>query len=489
MLNILRKDFQGNRKVVLRNEVYRKSGNLLVADVIRDADTIVRYANGRLAHREDDLSILSDFVELHCYKAYGLRGGKGGFGTQLKSNARRNVGADISSCKSLATGRSLRSEANAKRIEEWRRRLKEGKSVVNTNSSKVSEKKGIGFCEDYKKQGYCLRGDLCSFAHTKDEQSLTVGTMIERRRSKKRVKSEGNYVNVYKRATEANKINLMDSVKLGLAKKNIKKRNKNESIQLLCGEAYIEGSCRIEAASAFPSLVVDKFALLRGNFYFECEIVNPGVFQVGFVTNKFMPDENNGTGVGDIKNSFAYGPKRNIVFLGGEELKGSAENNLKRGTIVGCFIELDKHFIVYSIDGSVLNDSYMNFESNEVLFPAISLELETCVELKFDNLQYDNISQFYKDFSKTKKPDVDLVDTKKKETETSASQVIIDLMKYPTYIHLQKDLSNDQITQQLRLRGAKSAGAPPDRVKRLFSLRGLTEVPKNLRAKRKKSGN
>ena len=71
----------------------------------------------------------------------GLSGGKGGFGSLLRSmNPKKTLADNFESCRDLS-GRRLRTVANEQRLEEWRRRQQEEEKFVAEENKEYEQQR------------------------------------------------------------------------------------------------------------------------------------------------------------------------------------------------------------------------------------------------------------------------------------------------------------------------------------------------------------
>jgi len=71
----------------------------------------------------------------------GLKGGKGGFGSLLRSmNPRTKQVENFDSCRDL-TGRRIRDAQNEKRVEEWQKKKEEEEKEVEEENRKYEQQK------------------------------------------------------------------------------------------------------------------------------------------------------------------------------------------------------------------------------------------------------------------------------------------------------------------------------------------------------------
>lgn len=71
-----------------------------------------------------------------------------------------------------------------------------------------------------------------------------------------------------------------------------------------CEITNTDGGYMLQCRKGFTS-VTSKLKVTGGKWYYEAVIISSGLKQIGWVTPDFVPDEN-GNGVGDDNNSWAY---------------------------------------------------------------------------------------------------------------------------------------------------------------------------------------
>ena len=105
----------------------------LISDTIGVPLDLLRFTqNGRLT--------LKPNVSCTLHISLGLPGGKGGFGSLLRSmNPKKTLADNFESCRDLS-GRRLRTVYNEQRMEEWKQRQEEEEKFVQREN------------EDYEKQ-------------------------------------------------------------------------------------------------------------------------------------------------------------------------------------------------------------------------------------------------------------------------------------------------------------------------------------------------
>ena len=115
------------------------------------------------------------------------------------------------------------------------------------------------------------------------------------------------------------------------------------------------------------------YSVDSGCWYYEVEVVTSGVMQIGWATkrSKFLNHE--GYGIGDDEYSQAYDGCRQLMWY---NAACEAQEQLPRwreGDVVGCFIDIDRQAIVFSLNGAQLPPFSQVFRSaTSGFFPAAS---------------------------------------------------------------------------------------------------------------------
>ena len=89
-----------------------------------------------------DLRALENYDELSSIRmSLTVCGGKGGFGSLLRSmNPKKNLADNYDSCRDLS-GRRLRTVQNEQRMEEWKRRQEEEEKFVKEENKLYEQQK------------------------------------------------------------------------------------------------------------------------------------------------------------------------------------------------------------------------------------------------------------------------------------------------------------------------------------------------------------
>jgi hypothetical protein len=103
-------------------------------------------------------------------------------------------------------------------------------------------------------------------------------------------------------------------------------------------------------------------AITSGIYYYEVQLITPGVMQIGFATKQSKFLNHDGFGIGDDDQSFAYDGCRQLLWQNAK----SQQTNLprwKEGDIVGCLIDLEKFEIIFSLNGQMSEPSSELFKN------------------------------------------------------------------------------------------------------------------------------
>jgi hypothetical protein len=102
--------------------------------------------------------------------------------------------------------------------------------------------------------------------------------------------------------------------------------------------------------------VVSQRLALR--WYYEVELGNDGVVQVGWAGADFGADDGAGDGVGDDAHSWGFDGCRGRAWTAGAaEAYGGAEG-WKKGDVVGCRVDVDKGEASFSVNGADLGVAF-----------------------------------------------------------------------------------------------------------------------------------
>jgi ATP-dependent RNA helicase DDX1 len=124
-----------------------------------------------------------------------------------------------------------------------------------------------------------------------------------------------------------------------------------------------------------------------GKWYFEFELLNDNLYQVGWVNDLYVSNPAEGKGVGDCRHSWAVDLYRNAKW---HEQEDGMTNRLPYGTqtkwttggVLGCYLDLNKMEMSFSYDGNHLGVAFDDFHIGRGLRPGFSTHLQQ--EAKFN---------------------------------------------------------------------------------------------------------
>ena len=184
--------------------------------------------------------------------------------------------------------------------------------------------------------------------------------------------------------------------------------NNRLQFALVDGQAHFNSESRkiTNVGTDFATVAVLGAPIVTGKYYFELEILQSRLMQIGWANMRSKYNAREGFGVGDNPSSWSWCGERNVLFHG-TDCRPRAYGNMSRGPwqkgdIVGCAIELPsleegdkKGKIHYWLNGDYLgvafNNVYVRDSNGEVLplHPAISITQNTPNPVRF-NFGEDN---------------------------------------------------------------------------------------------------
>jgi len=103
---------------------------------------------------------------------------------------------------------------------------------------------------------------------------------------------------------------------------------------------------------------VSGLALTRGRWYWEVEVVEPGIGQVGFADVSFLGNNDEGQGVGDDRHSFAYDGQRILTWVAGSRPFGRPWNG---GDVICVAVDLDARAAWFGLNGDYAHPMGLSF--------------------------------------------------------------------------------------------------------------------------------
>lgn len=370
-----------------------------------------------------------DFRHVRVRVQSSLRGGKGGFGTLLRSSARQsgaNLTTDFGACRDLQ-GRRLRHVNDEIKLRKWReaQEAKE-KGIVSGDAADAMFDTPSGlynwhlmvpsWADISKKATRKIQRQFKRMQQAEDK--------IEQEKQEKKAQYERSVTMYVQKGTESsNKVknDVMSAVKEGLRVQNEKKRKHQElqqrqlestaleafqnedrpnSLCALSGDVVVEEArkgdgktvLQIQSQSDFSTLALflDKPApkatkAVSSVLYYEVRLVTGGLAQIGWADmtcQDFHPNSEEGEGVGDDKGSFGYDGSRGLKFHNGTE-EVFPNSTWKAGDVVGCHYNLKTGDVSYSVNGTDLGVAFTvpAKQPGKLLFPGISCNGGEILEL------------------------------------------------------------------------------------------------------------
>jgi len=139
----------------------------------------------------------------------------------------------------------------------------------------------------------------------------------------------------------------------------------------------------LKANSSFPSLKASGVELKKGKWYYEMQLIETGLVQIGWADGEYRGDASRGQGVGDDSHSWAYDGSRTVKFHGGSSGYGKSWS---KGDVVGCAVDLDSGVCSFSLNGDFedpMGLAFSDMSPSRFLTPAVSLNSGPTVRLLF----------------------------------------------------------------------------------------------------------
>lgn len=128
----------------------------------------------------------------------------------------------------------------------------------------------------------------------------------------------------------------------------------------------------IFAQRAAPTVTFKSLQQAKGMFYFECLTHTGGFMQVGWADAHFKAVIEEGKGVGDDTNSWAYDGTRSLKWH--NNVSSSYGKQWKAGDIIGCALNLNHPTeISFSLNGEWLGTAFENFTFTGYMYPCVTL--------------------------------------------------------------------------------------------------------------------
>lgn len=343
-----------------------------------------------------------------------IRGGKGGFGSLLKSQSRQagaRATTNFGSCRDLQ-GRRLRHVNDAvavRHFAEWQERVEAGKAteddmvraLVRTSSGVPGWHLQLPAWTDISKKEHRTWQRQYRLWKRAQEQS-----QAQRRHDRELRESRvQHYVDQAAQATASVQASLQSALQEGLvqqqqqqsnAKRQKRERDPPSALLTLTGDVVLATNendiWQIQTKSNFGTvgIVLDTARLQQRqsddekaySYYWEIRLVTGGLCQVGWADGSFAPRSETGDGVGDDGHSYAYDGSRGIVLHDGASASYGGRDAVMwtSGDVVGCLWHRASGVLRFFHNGIDLGEAYRT-DPRVMLFPAASCNPDEILEL------------------------------------------------------------------------------------------------------------
>eukprot|EP00934_Nitzschia_sp_Nitz4_P000676 Nitzschia sp. Nitz4//scaffold140_size61219//16450//18078//NITZ4_006435-RA/size61219-processed-gene-0.44-mRNA-1//1//CDS//3329536212//676//frame0 len=471
----------------------------------------------------------------------GIRGGKGGFGTLLKGQARQagaKLTTDFGACRDLQ-GRRLRHVNDEIKLRKWRdmqRREQSGEKVPDDELWKTPS--GIynwhlmtpTWADVSKKATQKIKRQFQQISKEAEKEM-----MLKKEREEAYKKSMTHYLDVAQATTEEIQGSIPDAIREGLANAASSRKRKRDlpldvpsddadpnSLVTLTGDLVLEESSgssavKLQSQSDFGTavLMLDKVETGQTIWYYEVTLETGGLSQIGWASlmgnECFQPNNDLGDGVGDDAFSFAVDGSRGLKFHSGKEEKFNIE--WKEGDRLGCWLNKETGEVSFSVNGK---DAGIAFVADSALrkglIPAFSCNQGQILHLhtkeadckffpKSNTVAVGELVIEVKSAGEKSLSDTEEVASSTNSTTLShaAATEVTQTRKAPNtpvvpeYLDLNtfdsvealEALGMDRLKAALMFLQVKCGGTLTERASRLFQLKGLprSEYPTKVRAK------
>ena len=464
----------------------------------------------------------------HVRVVSSILGGKGGFGSLLKSQSRQagaKATTNFGACRDLQ-GRRLRhvnDHVAAQHFSEWQERVESGqateedmvKALVQTTSGVPGWHLQLpAWSEISKKESRTWQRQYRLWKKSKEEQQAK--QRHEREFREARVQ---HYVDQAAQATASVQASLESALKEGLLQQQNKRQKLEKeppvALLTLTGDVVLATNendvWQIQTKSNFGTfgIVLDTSKLQAdASYYWELRLVTGGLCQVGWATGKFSPQSETGDGVGDDEHSYGFDGSRKIALNKSESVEYGQIWNA--GDVVGCLWNRVDGTLSFFHNGNDLGKAY-TIGQDTIVFPAASCNPDEIVEI---HLQQEEMAHPPADAvvigdvlateevnfaSATKESEPLALDEKPAALEQTSKQhqpskpaearvevSPLDLDQFQTVQELEA-LGLNRLKGALMALGVKCGGTLTQRAERLLSLKGVEpcDIPSKLLAKKK----
>eukprot|EP01125_Pyxidicula_operculata_P013159 TRINITY_DN4355_c0_g1_i4.p1 TRINITY_DN4355_c0_g1~~TRINITY_DN4355_c0_g1_i4.p1 ORF type:complete len:886 (+),score=54.55 TRINITY_DN4355_c0_g1_i4:477-3134(+) len=157
--------------------------------------------------------------------------------------------------------------------------------------------------------------------------------------------------------------------------------------------------CRHEFSGAFGTAIASR-PVTSGKWYYELEPLTQGLFQTGWVNDKFKPQPEEGIGVGDDKNGWGIDLKKHTKWHLNDDgtvrvpyAKGVV---IEVGGVIQCYLDLDAKVMSFGYNGKHQGEAFTDFDIGQGLYAAVSTNLENECKLNFGETPFKYPQTEYK---------------------------------------------------------------------------------------------
>ena len=435
----------------------------------------------------------------------GLVGGKGGFGTSLKSSrlGRKSKKTNNDLCRDLS-GRLLR-DVRAENAPKTQKKESSAKTVLCGDWSRARKRGRAPPPLNAPRHWGCPRGAKCTYAHGDAELVVLRSKRIDEedeRVSNERKRKRSEIQDVSARM-ESNSALVEESVRRRRRKiddgalREESTKTENDDVVIACGEIERVSQTEFKGLSkSFATVLCPTFSSTTSLVCVARQTSETSdVHQIGFVTCPLeafsLPT--NEDGVGDVVESYAVDLSRKLFFSQGNSVRldPTIPSLTTNDAITLAILRNEKDNTLTTF--VAINDKRLAYgptttEATASVFPAFSLNAEVSFDFTFSSSveSCENARKLLIDLEKQRDDEKKRVLSKLPESDdevyrTSTSAPIVDAEGLAAAY-------DAQVLKELLIsRGVKCGGTLEQRAKRLWAVKGLNRknYPKGLRAKGK----
>jgi len=358
-----------------------------------------------------------------------IRGGKGGFGTLLRSSSRQQKQAttDFGACRDLQ-GRRLRhtnEQQGYQKWKEWHDKVESGQATeAEMVQALLDTASGIAGWHLPNLPSWGENAAASAAKQQKRQQTLYKKWLWEKKATKEKKDTRKawqeqqvqSYISQATVATERVQASLETALQQGLATAAAKKRAHMQetvvatvmdppaALVTLTGEVVVvaaaqadknttAGSWHLQTKSNFATAGMILVAAApqtksesnaTSAVYYEVRLVTAGLAQIGWAMaapGKFQPNDESGDGVGDCAHSWAYDPSQRLFLHNGKEKVWNDAPVASAGDVIGCAHANGK--MQFYCNGEPVGQE-ITVKTAKPLYPAMSCNQGEILELRLD---------------------------------------------------------------------------------------------------------